>query len=103
MRAVRYIIGFALAALLAAFAIANRQSVEVAWSPFHDPLHIPLYLVVLVLMAFGFVFGAAMVWLNTLPLRLAARRQKKQMNALEKQLSPARDIANLPVLPDNTL
>lgn len=86
MRIIRFTLGTLLAVAAAAFAIANRQSVDVIWSPFHDPLHAPLYLVVLGFSAFTFLLGAALVWLNTLTLRYAARRQSKQIKTLEKRL-----------------
>jgi uncharacterized integral membrane protein len=82
----RWIIGLSAALAITLFAIANRQTVDVHWNPFREPLHLPLYVVTLGLMAFGFFTGSFMVWLNTLPLRFAAWKQKKQIKTLEKQL-----------------
>ena len=73
MRLIRWIIGFTIAVLLAAFAVANRQIADITWSPVHEPLHWPLYLSVLSAMAFGFVLGGLIVWMSDFPLRRSAR------------------------------
>jgi uncharacterized integral membrane protein len=89
MKIIRWIVGFAFAVLAIAFAITNRQDVSVNWSPFHTPVEGPLYLLVLSLMAIGFLTGGLIVWINTIPLRRKSRQMKKRIQALEKELEAA--------------
>lgn len=86
MSLIRGIAGFILAALLTAFAIFNRQNVEVSFSPVHEPLSLPLYLVVLGMFAGGFLIGGFIVWVNAGSTRKLTRKQRKQLKALEKEL-----------------
>ncbi len=87
---VRGIIGLALAILFAVFAIANRQSVDVVWSPVHPALSLPLYIVALGLLALGFFLGSFMAWLSSIPVRWEKSRQKRRIKALEKKLDGAK-------------
>lgn len=89
MGLIRWIAGFALAVLIAAFAVANRQTVDVSWNPLRGPLHAPLFLVVLIALAFGFLLGAFMVWLNDLPVKFSSRSQRRKILTLEKELEAA--------------
>lgn len=83
---IRWTAGFIIALLTVAFAVQNLDPVPLNWSPFHLPLELPLYLVGLVLMGAGFLVGAFTVWINTDPLRLDKRRQRKKIKNLEKEL-----------------
>lgn len=83
---IRGIIGLTIAVALAIFASANVQPVEVFPSPVHPPITMPLYLITLGMAAFGFITGALMVWLGTMPLRFNSLRQKRAIKGLEKQL-----------------
>lgn len=86
MTFIRNIIGFIFAAALIAFAVFNRQDVEFSYSPFHDPIHMPLYLIALCLMAIGFLLGGITVWLNMADTRRLKRMQRKKIKELEKEL-----------------
>ncbi len=86
MALVRWIFGLLAAVAVTAFAIANQQIVDVYWNPFRPALQLPLYIIVLGPMAFGFFSGSLFVWLGTLKLRFSAHRQKRQIKNLEKQL-----------------
>ncbi len=90
MKALRWIVGFAFAVLAISFAVTNRHTVSVHWSPFHNALEWPLYLVVLTLMGLGFLLGGAVVWINTIPVRRFGRQMKKRVQALEKELEAAK-------------
>lgn len=83
----RSIAGFIIAAFLIAFALFNRTSVDFTYSPFHPPVHLPLYLIALLMFALGFLIGGVAVWLNSGEVRKTRRRQKKQIKALEKELT----------------
>lgn len=86
MRVLRWMMGFIAALAVMYFAVANRHSVDVYWSPVHDPLHVPLYLPVLVAAGVSFFAGSVMVWIGTLPMRMAAWKQKQKMKKMEKQM-----------------
>lgn len=86
MGLIRWIVGFAIALLTVAFAVLNLKPVPLVWSPFHDPIELPLYLVGLGLMAIGFLIGALTVWLNTDPLHLQRWHQRKKIKNLEKEI-----------------
>ena len=56
------ILPFAIA--LTIFAIGNKQTVSLMWSPFHPAVDTPLYSVALVMLALGFLVGAFICWLS---------------------------------------
>lgn len=89
MSFIRWIIGFVVAVALSAFAVYNRHSVDIVWSPVHEPAQLPLYLVVLGLTAFGFVLGGSIVWVSAAPTRRLKRQQKREIKNLEKKLESA--------------
>lgn len=86
MGLLRWIPGFFLATLAVLFAVNNREAVIVHWSPMHDPLTLPLYIVVLGLTAIGFITGGLITWLNMLPLRFELRKEKKRAREFEERL-----------------
>lgn len=86
MDLIRNIIGFTIAIALIAFAVSNRQDTTLIYSPVHDALTVPLYLITLLFLGLGFVLGAFMVWVNGGSVRKSRRHQKKQIKALEKEL-----------------
>ena len=86
MEFLRWIIGFIFAIFLAGFAVLNIHSVSLVWSPVHEPLDLPLYMIALPLMALGFICGGFIVWLNNAPARRTKRKQSKQIKALEKEV-----------------
>ncbi|MCC7305334.1 MAG: LapA family protein [Alphaproteobacteria bacterium] len=97
MRLIRWSAGFVLAVLIAAFAVANRQTVPVTWSPLHEALPLPVYVLVLVSLAAGFICGGIIMWLSESPLRRERRAQKKQIKTLERRLEEtAHDSAAKP-------
>lgn len=82
----RTLFGFIIAAALTIFAIANRQDAVLVYSPLHDPLNVPLYLISLIFLAIGFVLGGLVVWMNGAGTRKVKRKQRKTIKALEKEL-----------------
>ena len=86
MSLIRAIFGFILALALTGFAVSNREIIDLIYSPIHDPLQVPLYLVALLFMAAGFVLGAVVTWLNGSKTRKLKRQQRKTIRALEKEL-----------------
>lgn len=86
MRFLRWIAGFTIALTVAGFAVLNRAPVSIYWNPFSVPVDMPFYIPGLALLAAGFMLGALTVWLNTDPLHLEQRRQRKHIKNLENQL-----------------
>ncbi len=75
--------------VIAVFAALNRADVSVILNPLdlEQNVAVPLYLVVLSAVLFGFVTGALMIWLNMSPLRKQKRTQRKEIKELEKEMS----------------
>ena len=99
MSLVRTLFSFILAIALTAFAVSNRQSAPLIYSPIHEPLDVPLYLIALLFMAGGFVLGAVAAWMNGGKTRKIKRQQRKTIKALEKELgalSKDKDKADAP-------
>lgn len=71
------------------FAIYHQQDVSVIWSPFNDPVTVPLYIPVLTAVAVGFFLGCLMTWAASARQRKTIREQKKEIKALEKQIDAA--------------
>jgi hypothetical protein len=91
----------ALAVVVSALAVANRQPVLVSFDPF-DPLHpamaraLPLYQLMLLLVAGGVVIGGAAAWLKQGKWRRAARladaqarELRAEVDVLRRRLAPA--------------
>jgi uncharacterized integral membrane protein len=103
MGLVRAIVGFTLAILFVVFAIANRQTVAIVWSPLNPPFELPLYLVALGLLALGFLLGSLMMWLDFLPNRLGKNREIRQLKKeLKGKQSKAVVQENWTALPPTT-
>lgn len=87
MSLIANILSFTLTILIALFCILNIKSVDIIFSPLHDPISLPLYAVVLSSLALGFIIGACTLWVNSGTLRKARKQQRKQIKVLEKELS----------------
>lgn len=104
-----------LAAVIIAFAVANRQLVTVSFDPFStaNPAYaatLPLFVLIFVLVIFGVVVGGAAAWLRQSKWRRAARQAEAEVRALHQELAALRarladtpplapDPAPLPVIP----
>lgn len=86
MALLRNLIGFLIATSLIAFAVTNRQSTTLVYSPLHEPLELPLYMVTLLFMGCGFFLGAVIVWMNMGKTRKTKREQRKTIKELEDEL-----------------
>ena len=86
MSLLRGIIGLVLTLVVAGFAAFNTESVDVIVSPIHDPVEFPLYGIALASVAFGFIMGGLMVWINDGALRKTKRKQKKELKNLEQEV-----------------
>ena len=93
MSFIRGFIGFILAVALAVFAIFNRHDVVLSVGPVYESLDFPLYLIALVFMGTGFVFGGVFVWLGAAPVRRTRRKQRRDIKKLEKELEKLKDVS----------
>jgi uncharacterized integral membrane protein len=91
---VRGFVGFIIAVILTVFALFNRQTVEVFYSPVHDPLSFPLYLIILSFLGMGFIMGGFVVWINAGHTRKLTRQQRRQITALGKELEGMKNDAS---------
>lgn len=73
-------------AVLLWLSFANRDSVTLTWSPFHEPANIPVAVVVLISVVTGFVWGSVITWLNYASVRREKRMNSKARAKLEKEL-----------------
>lgn len=88
MIAIRFILGLLTTVCVAMFAVMNRGDVSITWNPLSDDFSVilPVYIVVLVSLALGFVFGGFIVWLNGGRLRKEKRQQRREIKILEKEV-----------------
>ena len=87
MRPVHWLVTAPLALLLIDFAVSNLERVPVGLWPFSDIVLAPLYLVVLVALLVGFLFGEFVAWINGRHGRREARRRARRIEALERELA----------------
>lgn len=113
------IIVLPLAALIIAFAVANRQTVTVSFDPFSaaSPAYavtLPLFLIVIGVLIFGVLVGGAAAWIRQSKWRRTARKLDADVRELHSELEtirrrfgasdpappePASQPAPLPVIP----
>lgn len=85
-----------LAAVIIAFAVANRHAVTVAFDPFSsaNPAYaatVPLFVLIFILVIVGVVVGGAAAWLRQAKWRRVARRLDGENRRLLQELSAARE------------
>ncbi|MBI1300949.1 MAG: DUF1049 domain-containing protein [Alphaproteobacteria bacterium] len=88
-----WIIGFFITICIAIFVVMNRAFVDVYWNPLviDQFISLPLYVLILGCLAFGFLIGALIVWFNMGGLRQERRRQKKEIRNLEIKMKHMQD------------
>jgi putative membrane protein len=87
------LIAIPLALLVVLFAVSNRAPIAVELFPLPDQLVLPLYLLVLPLVALSFLLGALLMWVLGHPARALARREAVRAQKLEKELANLRVAA----------
>jgi uncharacterized integral membrane protein len=93
-----------LAILIAAFAVANRESVVVSFDPF-DAAHpafalpVPLFALLLAAIVVGVVIGGIAAWMRQSKWRRTARLAQGQARALHAELEQLRERTATPVAP----
>lgn len=79
-----------LAAVIIAFAVANRQTVTVSFDPFSSasPAYaasLPLFVLIFVLVILGVIVGGVAAWLGQSKWRRAARKLDGEVRALQQE------------------
>jgi lipopolysaccharide assembly protein A len=87
VRAVYWASVIIIAALVSLFAASNRETVSLGLWPLPYLAQAPLYLVVLVVLFFGFAIGAVAVWIKGLRRRRQLRDCRRQNEALARELA----------------
>jgi uncharacterized integral membrane protein len=91
-----------LAAIIIAFAVANRQTVTVSFDPFDtvQPAYaasLPLFVLIFILVIFGLLLGGFATWLRQARWAWAARRAEKENQELRRELDLLkRDLSRAP-------
>lgn len=88
-----------LAAVIIAFAVANRQLVTVSFDPFTNvsPAYaatLPLFILIFVLVILGVIVGGAAAWLRQAHWRRAARKLDGEVRHLQQELASLRNRAS---------
>jgi uncharacterized integral membrane protein len=87
LRFIRLLLAALAIIVLVAFAIANRQPVDVSFAPLPVWMELPLYGIFLVGLVFGVLIGAAYIWFSALARGRQVRRLRNRNWALENQLN----------------
>lgn len=80
-----------LAAVIIAFAVANRQTVTVSFDPFSttSPAYaasLPLFILIFVLVILGVIIGGIAAWIRQSKWRRVARKLDADVRALHQEL-----------------
>jgi uncharacterized integral membrane protein len=102
---VMLVIVLPLAAVIIAFAVANRQLVTVSFDPFTsvNPAYaatFPLFILIFILMILGVIVGGAAAWLRQAQWRRAARKLDGEIRQLRQELSALRNRQTVEERPD---
>jgi uncharacterized integral membrane protein len=93
-----------LAAVIIAFAVANRQTVTVSFDPFSStsPAYaatLPLFAVTFVMLILGVVVGGVAAWIRQGKWRRAARRLDGEVRTLHDEIESIRRSFGTPEKP----
>lgn len=86
LHVIRWIVAIPFIGACVYLALSNRQSIDFSYSPLHDPVTLPLYYVLLLTLAIGFVLGAVLTWAYGAKGRKVRREQKKTIKTMQKEL-----------------
>jgi uncharacterized integral membrane protein len=83
MRRFAWIVTLPIIAIITVFAVMNRQDVALNLWPLPWEFAMPVFLLTLLLVLFGFFFGVLVMWLT-------GGRQRRQLRMLKRNLDEAK-------------
>lgn len=83
----KYLVTLLFVGMIVWGSVGNRIGVEFSLYPVVDGISVPLPMLLLGAVVIGFVWGAAIVWLNGAVTRKELRRLRKEVASLELGLS----------------
>jgi len=86
-RFLQALIALPLLAGVVLFTLNNEEQVPVTLNPFEAAYEMPLYIICLLFLSGGFIFGSVLTWLSDSDIRKDRRAQKKKVKKLEKKLN----------------
>lgn len=87
MRFIYWSVTALIALLVVVFAVSNRAMVTLTLFPLPAGLDAPLYLVVIVAVALGFLAGALVAWLRAGRHRRDARLLRQRIDRLQRDVN----------------
>jgi len=99
MKIIYAFLGFAVFVLVLCFALSNQQGVNVGMWPWSGTLSVPLYLVGLVPLVFGLLFGGIWGWASGVPHRFRVRWLKKELESLNDKIAELQKSATAQIEP----
>ena len=85
MKRLAWLLTLPLAVMVVVFAVHNRGPVVIDPWPVAPPFALPLYLIALGAIVFGFIAGALVQWVATGKRRQLARQKNRRLNELERE------------------
>ncbi len=85
MKRFSWILTLPLIAVAVIFAIANRELTTLDLWPFELSPRLPLFVILLVCVAFGLAVGGLATWLSAAPGRQRARQARRRVAELERE------------------
>jgi uncharacterized integral membrane protein len=90
MRVLFWVLAGVGSLIVASFVVSNRQPVELGLWPLPDAYGLPLWLIVFLALAAGFVAGWAVDWWRHGRVRADRRRHARRVQTLEAELAQTR-------------
>jgi uncharacterized integral membrane protein len=90
MRRFAWIVTLPIIAIITVFAVMNRQDVALDLWPLPWEFAMPVFLLTLLLILFGFAFGVLVMWFSAARQRRQLRQAKRDLNEAKMQLHTLR-------------
>ncbi len=84
---IAWLVAIPMAVAIAFFAIANRQSATIDLWPLPFAVTLPLFIVIIATVIFGFLIGTLVHWIIAGRLRLRAVRAERRTEVAERELA----------------
>jgi uncharacterized integral membrane protein len=93
MRIATWVVGVPVVVVTVIFAVANRHTVTFSLDPLPWAVDLPLFIVVIGAFVVGLLIAAGIGMLRLSRARGVVRRQRREIERLERDLATARDKA----------